>query len=1751
MVQQVLITLLRVCCFISLVYCSNNLSAQFPVACYNFDGSLINDDPSAGIANLDIIGNPGIFESGAAICFGTDSVYVFGQGDGLNLNKTNLPAQTYSLELFFKFTGPSASLSGRRRVLRFKAENDAGLYLAPDGRLEFQFTNNPLNVVFGTTIIGEGDWMNISITRDGTVVPPEIIIYLDGNEEIRIPTDNQTELLNDFKLFEDNSGGAPISKDENAEGKIDYLRFYAEALDATQVDNLFNASLIKSDILITPSASPDICIGESITLSASGGDGIYLWSTGETSLNITVSPLDTTIYWLESTTQTPCERKCFKTRDSLTVNVIQKPLTTLSISSPACVNSPVNVSYIGNADILTSSFNWNFAGGIPVKLPGQEAYDITWNSSGIKNLSLGITASSCFNDTLFSIQVFDSPTSTFSMPGAICSVQPAIINYTGSGTSSAIYTWNFDGGTATQIGTGQDYSVTWSTSGTKNVSLTVTENGCPSTITINAINVNTTPTSTFTLPNGVCVQNDLSLVYSGTADPLTATFNWNFDGATASKIPSTQNYTLNWATGGTKTISLTVTENGCTSTPTSTTVNVNNFSLFTITSNQNAICDTGSALVTFTGSSEPGATLNWNFDGGIATQIPATNNYNVTWALPGTKTVTLQIIGVLCPNDISSETLIVNQTPTADFTISSDPVCQLNITTITHTGTAGPNAVYIWDFDGGQFGKEPGIEAYKVFWDTGGAKTVSLTVNDNGCISTPVTQTITVNNDSNFDVDVVDKSCITDPVTVTFTGSAETGSTLIWDFDGGTFVSIGNEIYQGTWPVAGVKNISLLIEGVACPSDSTIKQVTVGTVPVPDFSFNNTTCLDQAATIRYNGDPLLGEILTWDFGGASSIDSVAFEEYRVIWSSIGTKSINVSIDNFGCVLDTVLQVIVNDVPLATFSLNDFVCIGDDNPVSYTGNGTSAATFNWVFGGGSPTPTSGLENYNLRWNSAGEKVLSLSVTENGCTSLFSDTVTVIAPETFNITSDIDIVCVGNNSLMTFAGIAETDAVYVWNFDDGIATQINGQQIYDVNWSIPGVKNVTLVVIGKYCVSDTINKTINVIPKPDPSFTVDPAVCIGLPVSVTYNGVPDPAWVFNWGFDGGIPTKILGEDYNVVWNTGGIKVVTLSIDNNGCLTEVFTDSIKVNNHAQFSITPDRSVICVGELVNFKFIGSREVGATLSWDFGDGTLTFISEEEYDVVWNNTGIKNVELIILGVTCPNDTATKTITIKTKPDPSFTVTPVVCLQDSATVTFTGQADPGSTFNWDFGVGGFIKTPGLEEYKVNWPDLGAKPITLQVDNGGCLSEVSIDSIYVVDLSIFSAAEDSVCQNSPFMIDFSNNTLGSSILYSWDFDGGTLISGSGLGPYELSWPDFGQKQVSLSIQGVVCGSGSLIKDVFVEENVLPAVTIQVDTLYCSADEVLITPAVINQGQIPEYKWFVNDKFITTDTIFANPDLLDGDRVFTILTSSIECVVTKDVVSNEVILNISDFAFQGTITSTPNPLCPEDSTSLSIEGNYTGIQWQSSSDTTVWTDIIGATSNQIFESPLSDIYYRTIVTDSICFDVSPPELVEVIEISPIDAGPDRTIREGFSTILHATNGSNFSWDPPLGLSDPFVADPVASPLETITYMLDGITNEGCPNTDSVTVFVTPKLGIPNTFTPNGDGVNDIWEIEKIEEYPQSLLFLYNRWGKLILTSQGYGEPWDGKFNGQDVPVSTYYYVLDLKDGFPNLKGSITVLR
>ena len=90
-----------------------------------------------------------------------------------------------------------------------------------------------------------------------------------------------------------------------------------------------------------------------------------------------------------------------------------------------------------------------------------------------------------------------------------------------------------------------------------------------------------------------------------------------------------------------------------------------------------------------------------------------------------------------------------------------------------------------------------------------------------------------------------------------------------------------------------------------------------------------------------------------------------------------------------------------------------------------------------------------------------------------------------------------------------------------------------------------------------------------------------------------------------------------------------------------------------------------------------------------------------------------------------------------------------------------------------------------------------------------------------------------------------------------------------------------------------------------------------------------------------------------------------------------------------------------------------------------------------------------------------------------------------------------------------------------------------------------------ITPVIVVPNTFTPNGDGINDFWNIKALTSFPQCIVSVYSRFGSLIYQSRGYAKPWDGTYNGSQVPVGTYYYIIDTKDGQKQLSGSVTVLR
>ena len=115
-------------------------------------------------------------------------------------------------------------------------------------------------------------------------------------------------------------------------------------------------------------------------------------------------------------------------------------------------------------------------------------------------------------------------------------------------------------------------------------------------------------------------------------------------------------------------------------------------------------------------------------------------------------------------------------------------------------------------------------------------------------------------------------------------------------------------------------------------------------------------------------------------------------------------------------------------------------------------------------------------------------------------------------------------------------------------------------------------------------------------------------------------------------------------------------------------------------------------------------------------------------------------------------------------------------------------------------------------------------------------------------------------------------------------------------------------------------------------------------------------------------------------------------------------------------------------------------------------------------------------------------------------------------------------------------------------------MTYVVTVTDSLGCTNSDTVYVEIIPSLIIPDGISPNGDGKNETWILVFKDDFPDMEVSVYNRWGELLFyDNSGYSKPWDGKFKGEDLPVGTYYYVIDVHNElYPDaFTGPITIMR
>lgn len=224
----------------------------------------------------------------------------------------------------------------------------------------------------------------------------------------------------------------------------------------------------------------------------------------------------------------------------------------------------------------------------------------------------------------------------------------------------------------------------------------------------------------------------------------------------------------------------------------------------------------------------------------------------------------------------------------------------------------------------------------------------------------------------------------------------------------------------------------------------------------------------------------------------------------------------------------------------------------------------------------------------------------------------------------------------------------------------------------------------------------------------------------------------------------------------------------------------------------------------------------------------------------------------------------------------------------------------------------------------------------------------------------------------------------------------------------------------------------------------------------------------------------------------------------------------------------------------ICAGDSLLLSFSG-YGSIMWST-----------GDTIQPILVSPSVTTTYQLIVTATPCSDTASITVV-VDALIVVDAGPDTTINKGEDATLSGSGGNALYWWPSTWLSCSACANPLATPSTTTTFYLSDSAH--CATTDSVTVFVEEGkiIYLPNIFSPNGDGNNDLFYVRGSGISGMELL-IYDRWGEKMFESKDIHTGWDGTYHGKPVNAGVYTYLLRATffDGDERKeKGTVTLVR
>ncbi len=1425
------------------------------------------------------------------------------------------------------------------------------------------------------------------------------------------------------------------------------------------------------------------------------------------------------------------------------IRVYQPPTDSFtSFNNIGCANPCHMVSFINltvpGASPVTQ-YAWDFGDG-SLAVSGvnvSHCYTQTGTFSVIlvARDSNGCQVSKTLNDF---VVIANPPSATLTAsPTQTCS-SSLTVNFTGSGSSPngpVTYAWYFgNGGTSAQKNPSETYH-----SGIYNPILVVTDSlGCQDTARTQVAVTNVQAafvSSTTNACSGIAVQFSDSSNFANS-------WLWHFGDGTTSTL---QNPTHVYTTTGSYTVSLNVAYGPCSDSVTHVNfINVTQPISFNISANATAACQ-APFTVNFSNTASGATGYTWNF--GDSTPVSHLSSPTHTYTAAGSYTVSLGVANSAgCVNTQTLTNYITIGGPHASFSVDSFHGCAPLTDGFTNTSTsASPIVGYQWYFgDGGGSTNANPTYTYNA---TGDYLTYLVVTNSAGCKDTAyANDSIIVGNTlypSFIAAPLV--QCIDQPVNFTNNTQGANGTTqYLWNFGDGQTSNLTNPTH--TYSDTGNYNITLTVINQGCRNDTERLKYILIVVPKAEFVFNFNCNTPTAVTFRDTSEG--AQTWLWEFGDGttSTLQYPPVHNYAIQ----GNYTVTLIVTNAvtGCV-DSTKQTIPIGTPHVAFGSNlRSGCTA--LTVNFSDSSVFASAWLWKFGDGG---TSSVKNPTHTYGDTGKYTITLIINPGAtCAD------TVVVPDyitVYGIIGDpIADPSVGCNPLkVSFSDSSRSylGSIVSWSWHFGIGNDSSNIENPVYIYNAQGNFTANLKVTDSHGCSGSFNKSIttkDVIAY----FTSDTIVCPG--ELAHFTNMSQNAGSYRWEF--GDNTSSFDTNTTHAYANSGNYIVTLIAVNAtyGCRDTFSSPYVVHVDTPQISFVPSSTFAqCPPFPVQFTNTSNR-MDLKWMWYFGDGD-TSTSPDPYHI-YVFPGYYSVELVGTDSSGCVGSRIYVDLIQVKgPIGLFQATPTVgCVP--LTVQFSGTTQSTASSIFVTGDGSSYHNQINVQYTYNISGRYYPTYTL-TDSFGCVVTYPTTPITVGSYPYQNLPPDTtVCKGNYVLINLPpGDSIQTSETFLWqsnlnktyllcDTCRSTISESPDTITYYINSTSY---YTSLNSSASCTALDTFVVNV----DALPQIFPGLDFRVCPNDTIQMHAG----PNVTAATWSPN--LFISDTGIANPRVWPADTIVYRVTgvNDAGCSISRVVTVWPITKVVADIAVHDT-TVCAGAAVPIDVIVTQASIKDTSFMWSPARYLNSPT-----LQNATATLPPGSYNYTVVVSSSTCVADTGTMHIFVSSAPDLEAGDNQTVAVGTNVQLYAASHQNvtYTWIPAI---DSFSCDVCPRPFidvhQTQTVHVIAENEYGCTREDSVKLSVlecnSKAIFVPNTFTPNGDGLNDKLFVRGGGLRGIEYFRIFDRWGDLVFESHDLNEGWDGTVKGRPGDVATYAYVLVgvcSSGSTVQMAGNVTLVR